>query len=149
MTVPSLSHMHVKEAMTKKPITISPLTTIEKAKFIFDENKIHHLPIVDKEGVLTGIISYSDVLLLMNWGVKYNIDTAIKESNLLLRSQTASDLSSKKIVAVYPEDNLINCYEIFKQKEIRALPVIDHLGKLVGIITPLDIIKILFNNKNT
>jgi predicted transcriptional regulator len=83
----------------------------------------------------------------MDWATKYRQEAAVRESNWLLRSQTANDLATKKLVAIHPEDTLINCYEIFKQKEIRALPVIDHLGKLVGIITPLDILNQVFKNK--
>jgi predicted transcriptional regulator len=69
---------------------------------------------------------------------------------MLLRSQTANEFCTNNVVAVYAEETLYNCYEIFKQKEIRALPVIDGNSKLIGIITPLDIAAIFFKlNKKT
>jgi acetoin utilization protein AcuB len=144
----AIMELTVKDAMTIHPLTVGPLTTIDKAKFIFEENKIHHLPIVDDDGILLGIISNSDVLLLIDWAVRHNQESAIRESNWLLRSQTASELCTKKVVAVYPDETLHNCYEIFKQKEIRALPVINGNSKLVGIITPLDIVTLFFKSKN-
>lgn len=142
-----LKHLKVKHAMTLHPFTVGPNTTVDKVKEIFEKEKIHHLPIVDDQGILLGITSYSDVMLLMDWATRFNQESALKKSALLLKSQIANDISAKKVVAILPDDTLQNCYEIFKQKEIRALPVITAEGFLVGIITPLDILILIFQNK--
>lgn len=51
----------ISEIMTPNPITISPDATIKEALEIFCENKIHALPVVQKNK-LVGIITSNDLL---------------------------------------------------------------------------------------
>lgn len=50
------------EKIAKKPMTATPDTKISKAFEILTKNHIDHLPIVDGQGALTGIISVSDLM---------------------------------------------------------------------------------------
>ena len=56
-----MSKVKVKEIMTKKIITISPESTIEKAAIMMHDNKIGGLPVVDSKKKLVGIITEHDV----------------------------------------------------------------------------------------
>jgi Predicted signal-transduction protein containing cAMP-binding and CBS domains len=51
----------VENVMTKNPITISYNEYINKALFLMSENNIRHLPVVNKEGKLVGMISIRDI----------------------------------------------------------------------------------------
>lgn len=51
----------VKDVMTKKVITISPATSMQKAIKIMDKNKIEKLPIVDSNRKLKGLITVQDI----------------------------------------------------------------------------------------
>lgn len=55
-----IGKMTVKEIMAKKPVTVSPDTTIEEAALIMRKKKVSGLPVLD-EGMLVGIISESDL----------------------------------------------------------------------------------------
>lgn len=50
------------EKIAKKPITATPETKISRALEILTKNRIDHLPIVDKRGALTGIVSVGDLI---------------------------------------------------------------------------------------
>lgn len=52
---------NLEKVMTKKPITIEENEYLSKASVIMSEKNIRHLPVVDKEGKLTGIISAKDI----------------------------------------------------------------------------------------
>ncbi len=52
----------VREVMTPNPITVYDDTPLEAAARIMDEQKIGHLPVVDKAGRLVGIIAKSDII---------------------------------------------------------------------------------------
>ena len=54
--------MLVKHRMTPNPITVSPDTTFPEAFRIIRERGIRYLPVLDKKGVLVGIITQSDLL---------------------------------------------------------------------------------------
>ena len=52
----------VREVMTPNPITVYDDTPLETAARIMDEQKIGHLPVVDKAGRLVGIVAKSDII---------------------------------------------------------------------------------------
>ena len=58
-----LSEMKVKDVMTRNPITISGLESLEKAAMIMLENKISGIPVVEEGGHLSGLLSETDVML--------------------------------------------------------------------------------------
>jgi IMP dehydrogenase len=54
---------HVADIMTKENLVTAPLgTTLEQAKRILQKHKIEKLPVVDKHGVLNGLITFKDIL---------------------------------------------------------------------------------------
>ena len=60
-----LSKIKVKEVMTKKPITIGPDDTVQKAAVILLERKISGLPVIDKTGKMAGILTQGDVFRVL------------------------------------------------------------------------------------
>jgi acetoin utilization protein AcuB len=57
-----MSKVKVKEIMTKKIVTISAESSIEKAAILLHDNKIGGLPVVNNDQELVGIITTNDVL---------------------------------------------------------------------------------------
>ncbi len=53
---------HIHEVMTAKLITIAPEQRLEECMVIMSERHIRHLPVVEKDGSLVGIISINDVV---------------------------------------------------------------------------------------
>jgi len=47
--------------MTKKPVTVTPETPIEKAAAIMLEKRVEGLPVLDAKGTLVGILTEGDV----------------------------------------------------------------------------------------
>ena len=60
-----LSKLKIKEVMSKKPYTISPQDTVEKAAVIMVDKKISGLPVLDDKGKLVGILTQGDVFKVM------------------------------------------------------------------------------------
>jgi acetoin utilization protein AcuB len=56
-----LTQLTVENIMVKKIITISPGTTIERAAYIMQQNRINALPVIESEK-LVGIITSTDVM---------------------------------------------------------------------------------------
>ncbi|HQL51366.1 MAG TPA: IMP dehydrogenase, partial [Kiritimatiellia bacterium] len=59
------SATRVSEVMTTRVITAAPDTSLEQAYAIMMENKIGKLPLVDSDGRLVGLYSFTDVLELV------------------------------------------------------------------------------------
>lgn len=130
----------VEKIMTKNPISISPNDPISHVGELFSQNKIHHLPVVDN-GKLVGIVSKSDYLFFRRG---YSKETVMDEHRI--KKHTASEIMIKGVAKMEPTDRINVSLEIFKENLFHAIPVVDN-ETLIGIITPLDIIKHLAEDK--
>ncbi|GAB6281462.1 MAG: IMP dehydrogenase [Ignavibacterium sp.] len=55
-------NQRVKELMTKENLITAPVgTTLEKAEEILQHHKIEKLPVIDKNGILKGLITFKDI----------------------------------------------------------------------------------------
>ncbi len=58
----------VSEVMTTEPLIVAPVgTTLEQAKAILQKHKIEKLPVVDKDMTLVGLITYKDMMRIVNY----------------------------------------------------------------------------------
>ena len=53
--------MPVLRFMSRPVLTVAPDDAIEKAVLLMEENAIHHLPVIDGDGNLLGIVAQSDL----------------------------------------------------------------------------------------
>jgi len=56
-----LAELHVRDIMTRNPITVKPEDTVERAAELMLEHTVSGMPVVDDKGKLLGIITQSDV----------------------------------------------------------------------------------------
>jgi len=130
--------------MTTNLKVLSPESSISAAAKIFDENKIHHIPVVE-DGKLIGIISKSDYLFFRRGFLDQNIDKSLED--MRLHNYQVKYIMTKGMAKMNPEDRINVALEVFKENLFHAIPIIEEDGTLVGIVTPLDIIKHLANDK--
>lgn len=52
---------HVKEYMSRNPITVREDASVNEAKNIMISHKIRHLPVIDYTGHVIGVLSYRDI----------------------------------------------------------------------------------------
>ena len=57
-----IAELCVKDIMSPDPISISPTYTIQDALMVIQDSKVGALPVVDREGKVSGIISVRDLL---------------------------------------------------------------------------------------
>ncbi|KXK39871.1 MAG: CBS domain-containing protein [Saprospiraceae bacterium] len=134
-----LLNMKVKELMTSDLHTVKQDTLLKEVKNIFDSERIHHIPVVNDNNEFVGIISSTDVMLLLDWGTKLELPSSMRKNNFLLTSNLAKDIMETNVIRVTPEDTIQRCVQIFRENYFRALPVVDKNDHLVGIITTYDL----------
>lgn len=149
--------MKVKDIMTKDVFYVSPDSKITEVSKIFTEKRIHGLPVVDN-GQIVGIITESDFfikgvsnlylptyihLLEKSKLHKKRVDKKDKEGMDKLLKAKASDVMTKNCLTVDQNMDTDELIEIFKEKALYTLPVVDDSNKMVGIITQADIIKLI------
>ena len=126
----------VSKIMTKNPITLTPSATIGDAAKIFDEHKVHHIPVAI-DNTLLGIISMSDYLFFRRGFLDDRDDEKIED--IRMNNYEVSFIMTKGIATMESKERINIALDIFKENLFHAIPIVD-AGELVGIITTHDII---------
>ena len=113
-----------------------PLSHITR---LFNELKIHHLPIVDDENQVIGIISANDLLRTFSMVMEMG-DIAVSED--LADDSGIADFITRNPACCNPDDSILTAVRAFSDGKFHALPVVSN-GKLVGIFTAKDLIRFL------
>lgn len=143
----------VADVMSHDPIMVSPQTPLKEAIKILAERRISGLPVVDDAGKLVGVISETD-LLWQETGVKPPVYIMFLDSVIYLENparhdrelhkalgQTVEEVMSGDPVTVKPDQPLRQAAKLMQEKSIRRLAVTDEAGKVIGILTPGDIVR--------
>jgi CBS domain-containing protein len=132
--------MKVKDAMVRDVLTVSPEDSLDVVIEFFSSKRISGAPVV-KEGRIVGILSQSDVLKEL--GLDNLIDLKVSEEKLKeMKTLKVSGVMAKNIYSVKEEDDVAVAAELMNDKDINRLPVTDHKGKLVGILTRGDVLRV-------
>ena len=113
-----------ENGMIYDPVTINPWKTVKDALDIMSEYHIGGIPVVDKEGLLVGIVTNRDLRFQSDLDRK--IQDVMTKDNLIVTHQQA-DLQAAS--------------QILLEHKIEKLPVVDDDNKLIGLITYKDITK--------
>ncbi len=114
-----------ESGMIQDPVTLSKEATAGDALNIMREHKIGGIPVTDDEGKLAGIVTNRD--LRFEKQASRPIAELMTSENLIV-TRDGSDLSRAE--------------QILREHRIEKLPVVDAEGRLVGLITYRDIIKL-------
>ena len=122
---------HVKRAengMIYDPVTISPDATVGDALAMMKKHHIGGIPVVDPNGFLIGIVTNRDL--------RFQEDMQLPISQVMTRDD---------LVTAPKGITLADATKILQRSKVEKLPVVDHDGKLVGLITYKDLMKIKDN----
>jgi CBS domain-containing protein len=109
--------------MTHRPTVIGPQDSIERATREMVLGEIRHLPVVDRERRLIGVLSQRDVAAASG-----------------LHAQVR-DLMATDVLAVAPDTLAHQAAYLMLHHRIGSLPVTDAEGRLCGIVTESDFVR--------
>jgi len=112
---------------------ISPQKTVYEALQLMAEKNIGALVVID-HGKVVGVFSERDYARKCILKGKHSQDTPV------------SELMSKEVVSVSPEESIQNCMTLMTTKRARHIPVVES-GKLVGVISIGDIVKAVIDDR--
>jgi acetoin utilization protein AcuB len=139
--------MQVRDVMTAKPMTIDPEAPVETAVAVMRERGLRHLPVVDVDGRLIGIVTDRDLRSAMFGSAL--AEHLPPEQGGRLRALTAtlndvrvSHVMTWQVVTVGPQAPVAQAAAIMANVRIGSLPVVEGM-RLVGIVTEHDVLKAL------
>ena len=135
--------MFVSQSMTRKVITIDPEADIFAAHEKMAHNRIRHLPVIDPQDRLIGIVTDRDIRSALPFKL-------FKDPDLQADKENISDLKIKDVMTQNPrtisaEYTIQDALLLIQDLRVGALPVVDDQGKLKGIISVRDLLRAFIN----
>ncbi|XP_072858957.2 5'-AMP-activated protein kinase subunit gamma-2 isoform X2 [Pogona vitticeps] len=125
---------------TFKPlVNISPDASLFDAVYSLIKNKIHRLPVIDPvSGNALYILTHKRILKFLQLFVSEMPKPAFMKKNLDELGIGTYD----NIAFIHPDTPIIKALNIFVDRRISALPVVDESGKVVDIYSKFDVINL-------
>lgn len=133
----------VGEIMTRKVQTIEANVTISDAYTTMKQMGFRHLPVVEpKTNKLLGLISDRDIKKFMSPFVGSARETAQDKATLLIE---VGKVMVKSVMTATPDTEVKKVIDQMLMKKFNAVPVVDADGRLVGMLTTVDFMKLLMS----
>jgi CBS domain-containing protein len=140
-------HSLVKDLMTTQVVTVGPATPFKEIVARLAEQRVSAVPVVDDAGLVLGVVSEADLLLKEEFpDPDQDIPLFWTKRRRLEREKaagsTARDLMSVALVSISPDATVAEAARRIHRANIKRLPVIGEGGRLVGIISRSDLLKV-------
>jgi acetoin utilization protein AcuB len=115
--------MRLRDIMTESAKTISIDATVGDARAAMASEGIHHLPVLDRQGDIAGLVSDRDLR---------NRSEAVPVANIM----------SRRVATATPETTVRQAANLLRGRSIGCLPI-QQDGRLVGMVTISDLLALL------
>jgi CBS domain-containing protein len=140
--------MQVKDCMKRNVFFITAETTVVEAARILVEKHIGMLPVVDSSHTLIGLLPLRSLLLI----VLPDFIRLVEDFDFVSDFGAAEDRKPDPVLLAYPvseimiapesvdeTSGLMRAFALLHQHQLHDLPVVDAQGKLVGIVSRVDV----------
>lgn len=135
--------MFVSRSMTQKVVTINKDADILEAKELMEQYQIRHIPVVEPDGLLIGMITDRDLRSALPSTFYKKEDTGTKKAAAL--PIKVKEIMSQNLVTLSPMDTIQDALLLIQKTLVGALPVVDKKDKLMGIISVRDLLRAFIN----
>jgi acetoin utilization protein AcuB len=131
--------MHVRDIMSRHVVMIRSTESCLDAVVRMQRVGARHLPVVNAEGGLVGIVTDRDLRHhLFSPGAFEALGTT--RVDVLLDGVRVAEIMSTDLVTSTPGMSLTEAAAIMRNEKVGSLPVLEH-GRVVGILTETDLLR--------
>ncbi|GAB4457750.1 MAG: DUF190 domain-containing protein [Anaerolineales bacterium] len=139
---------HVAEVMTRKVVTLNETTPIAQAWETMLKHLLKALPVLNQNGEVTGILTDEDLLERAGLEQRLSIAERLDEKTLQaelnsLRTSplTVADVMTAPAITIRGDEPLSLAAARMAEHGIKRLPVLDEQGKIIGVLSRVDVLK--------
>jgi CBS domain-containing membrane protein len=126
----------VGDVMTANPKTLGRNDRLKVADDLLQAERIRHLPVLDDDGNLAGIVTQRD---LFHSGLVRALGFGTAARDRMLDSILVKDVMTNDVVTTTSDTSLADAASLMAERKIGCLPVVDD-DALVGILTEGDFV---------
>jgi CBS domain-containing protein len=130
----------VSTIMTTQLVVLNTTDSLEKAEHLFKKHRIRHIPVIEGQKRIVGMLSLTDLLRISFADGAYEDEEDIE--TVVYEMFSLPQVMAKNIKTVTPDATIKDVAELLANEEFHALPIVEN-GDLVGIVTTTDLIKYL------
>lgn len=127
------------DVMSENPRTVRLDEAIDEAIAALEQVDARHLPVVDEQGELVGMLSDRDLRSALHGR---DADAIARRARLRV-----SDLMSGGVVSVEPDTPIVEVVELLLEHRIGAVPVVDAEQHVVGVVSYVDLLRALVSTE--
>ena len=135
--------MKVRELMTSEACTVQAGTPVQDAFELMRSRGFRHLPVVDENGKVEGIVSDRGI---RNMVVMYDNDEGLESDDpgfFVMGDHRVRDAMVRDPVCVGPDDDVVEAVRVIRKRHFGALLVTNPDGELCGILSYVDLLSLL------
>jgi CBS domain-containing protein len=141
----------VQEVMTTNVATVGEDAPFKQIVRALAERRISALPVLDAAGRVVGVVSEADLLHKEEfperpddrWRIEHRRRRIARAKAV---GDTAAELMTAPAVTVEPEATVAEAATLLERHGIKRLPVVDDAGRLVGIASRADLLKVFLRS---
>jgi CBS domain-containing protein len=138
----------VKDVMSTHPVSVTRDASFKELAARLFELGVSGFPVVDDDGKVIGVVSEADMLAKEARKYGYHglrsllVAMIHRTERRKADGVTAGDLMTSPAVTVAAEDTVEHAASLMYDRKLKRLPVVDAAGKLVGIISRVDVLAV-------
>jgi CBS domain-containing protein len=141
-----MKRWQVAELMTTTVVSVRPETGYQRIADVLVEHRISAVPVVDADGKVLGVVSEADLLPKLNYPDRVPAHPLVsrrrREATRRAFGDTAGELMTSPAETIEATAPLARVARRLEAARVRRLPVVDDAGRLVGIVSRRDLIRL-------
>ncbi len=141
--------MKVSDVMVFDISAVFEDETVERVIDMMSKQFVTGIPVVDEDMKVVGFITDNDIMkasipsyFALLQSASFLPDTNQFVKNMArIREHKVSEYMSKPPIVIKEDAPLIHAADLMMRHNIKTIPVVDNDGRLVGIITKIDVLK--------
>jgi len=137
----------VEDVMTSEVVCARPSTPYKELVRLLTGRNVSAVPVVDEEQHVLGVVSEADLILKQGQPVDAVQRSLLaskrrRADRLKARGGTAAELMTWPVITVGPQADVAEAARLLRKHRIKRLPVTDPAGRLIGIVSQSDVLKV-------
>ena len=134
--------------MTPTPLSLTTEDTVDVAYELIETHSFHHLPIVDGDGRLQGIISKQDLINLAHGRTLFTLSDRNAMNKTFFRTLRCKDVMTCNVKTLNPDQTIGDAMSLFAANLFHAIPIVEG-DQLKGIVSTYDLLIYAYGDRKT